>query len=152
MCELLPAAGEDLVDGEAAEVVSPQEPVQHVVQHAGGADLGLANTITPSLFSLSKKNQINLILIGVFSDGSYQSKSSPGAPAEPRSGGSCRGDTAAASRAAARFSCWCRMRSDLSLKFLNFDINIILIYSIFRAFSMLKVLISHLRIYYRINK
>ena len=44
MCELLPAAGEDLVDGEAAEVVSPQEPVQHVVQHAGGAGLGLAGT------------------------------------------------------------------------------------------------------------
>ena len=48
--ELLPAAGEDLVDGEAAEVVPPQEPVQHVVQHARGA--GLANTFTPSLFSL----------------------------------------------------------------------------------------------------
>ena len=124
VCELLPAAGEDLVDGEAAEVVSPQEPVQHVVQHAGGADLGLANTITPSLFSLSKKNQINLI--GISSDGSYQSKSSPGVPAEPRSGGSCRGDTAAASRAAARFSCWCRMRSDLSLEFLNFNIDITL--------------------------
>ena len=44
VCELLPAAGEDLVDGEAAEVVSPQEPVQHVVQHAGGAGLGLAGT------------------------------------------------------------------------------------------------------------
>ena len=41
VCELLPAAGEDLVDGEAAEVVSPQEPVQHVVQHAGGADLAI---------------------------------------------------------------------------------------------------------------
>ena len=68
--ELLPAAGEDLVDGEAAEVVPPQEPVQHVVQHARGA--ALANTFTPSLFSLPKKNQINLI--GVSSYGSYQSK------------------------------------------------------------------------------
>ena len=72
MSELLPAAGEDLVDGEAAEVVPPQEPVQHVVQHARGAGLGLANTFTPSLFFLPKKNQINLI--GVFSYGSYQSK------------------------------------------------------------------------------
>ena len=128
MSELLPAAGEDLVDGEAAEVVPPQEPVQHVVQHARGA--GLANTFTPSLFSLPKKNKMNLI--GVFSYGSYQSKSCPGVPAEPRSGGSCRGGRAAASLAAARFSCWCRMRSDLSLEVLNFNIDITLIYIIFR--------------------